>query len=134
MKVFKFLPPYQREHKTTFPKAQKRSGVYIIKENGKITYVGMSGNNLYRTLYRHFEAWTHSQKVLTYQSRLKEYNYTVRIIFCTRNQAFRLEKYLIKKYRPRDNDEMYLDYEFKYEDGLVQDSFFSTKVTTEIPF
>ncbi|MDP2059608.1 MAG: hypothetical protein Q8J97_07705, partial [Flavobacteriaceae bacterium] len=84
MKKFKFLPPYKSPGKTSFPETQNRSGCYIIKENNKIVYVGMSARNLYKTLYRHFEHWSHKlQEVITYKTRLTKHKYTVRVILCT---------------------------------------------------
>lgn len=101
----KFLQPYDDNGKTTFRNANKKSGVYLIKENGEIVYVGYSGSNLYRTLYRHFQAWNHSyQKVITYKGNNLN-RYTVRVILTTPQQADRLETYLIKKYLPRDNQQ-----------------------------
>lgn len=101
----KFLPPYTKNGKTTFANTQGKTGVYLIKEDGEIVYVGYSGSNLYRTLYRHFQAWNHSyQKVITYKGNSLN-RYTVRVILTTPQQADRLETYLIKKYLPRDNQE-----------------------------
>ncbi len=111
MKVFKFLPPYDDKGKCTFKKSVNRSGVYLIKEDGVIVYVGYSGTNIYKTLYRHFEMWRHPlQEVTTYQTELKRRKYTVRIIYCTKQQAVALEKKLILKYKPRDNSMKYESY------------------------
>lgn len=101
----KFLAPYDSEGRTTFFNAAGRSGVYIIKEDGTIRYVGYSAKNLYKTLYRHFQKWNHPyQEVTTYQERMSKHDYTVRIIYTTPLQAERLEAYLVNKYQPRDND------------------------------
>lgn len=134
MKVFKFRPPYQKNGKTTFPE-RERPGVYIIKEDNKIVYVGFSSNNLYRTMYRHFQRWHHRfQPVVTYSNRIKEKAYTVRVIYCTPKQADKLEKMLIKKYQPRDNDLSYIDYEPTNYDTNLVDDYFNTDVSSEIPF
>jgi len=99
-----FLNPYDENGKTTFANAKNKSGVYLIKENGKVVYVGYSGNNLYRTLYRHFQQWNHSgQEVVSYKSKLSRNNYTVRVVYCTASQAAKLESALIVKHQPRDN-------------------------------
>ena len=104
MKKSKFLPPYDTNGKTTFKNTQGKSGVYIIKEKGKTVYIGYSKNNLYRTLYRHFQAWTHKyQEVTSYKDRLHNGTYTVRVILTTPTQAQRLEGYLINRQQPRDN-------------------------------
>lgn len=99
-----FLKPYDTNGKTTFADAKNKSGVYLIKENGKIVYVGYSGNNLYRTLYRHFQNWNHTgQEVVSYKSRLTRNSYLVRVVYCTSSQAAKLESALIIKHQPRDN-------------------------------
>ena len=102
-----FLPPYNPDGSTTFINTRHKSGVYFIKNSvGEIVYVGYSKNNLYRTLYRHFQKWDDSQ-----QPRVvyKKTGYTVRVILCTPNQATRLEKYLVNKMKPRDNSITYDD-------------------------
>lgn len=112
MKVFKFIAPYTANGKTKFPE-RGRTGVYLIKENGKTVYVGYSENDLYKTMYRHFQTWNHrSQEVVSYNAKGNN-NYTVRVIYCTPTQAGRLEKYLIKKHKPRDNAQTY---ELNFED------------------
>ncbi|MDR1552567.1 MAG: GIY-YIG nuclease family protein [Prevotellaceae bacterium] len=110
MKVYKFLPPYQKDGKATFRESLNRTGVYIIKENEKIVYIGYSGYNLYKTMYRHFQSWNHKfQDVVSYKSTLNRKKYTVRIVYCTKKQAYVLEKKLIQKYKPRDNELKYKD-------------------------
>lgn len=135
MKKYKFLPPYQKDGKTTFPQTRARAGVYLIKEAGKLVYIGMSGGNLYKTLYRHFEAWHHSQQeVTTYQTRLKKFKYTVRVVLCTPSQAARLERALIIKCKPRDNDLKYKGYQLVFTDKVIEDDYFKTATETEAPF
>lgn len=100
MKKSKFLKPYQNK-KTTFRNTDKKSGVYLIKENDKLVYIGFSSVNLYRTLYRHFQTWNHpQQEVVSYSNRE---NYTVRVVLTTPKQAPKLEEALILKHKPRDN-------------------------------
>lgn len=135
MKKFKFLPPYKSNGRTNFPETQKRSGVYIIKENGKIVYVGHSSASLYKTLYRHFQVWNHNgQDVVTYVHRLKRKKYTVRVIFCTPAQAERLERALVLKYKPRDNDLKYKGYQLNAWDQKVVDTYNETKTIDKCPF
>ena len=113
MKVYKFAPPYRHDKarnskRTTFPETRDHAGVYIIKEDGKIVYVGFSSYSVYKTMYRHFQEWNHrQQQVITYRSRMKRHTYTVRPILCTDRQAYALEKRLIRKYHPRDNEITY---------------------------
>lgn len=124
MKVYKFLPPYTPEGKTTFPDTRDHAGVYIIKEDGKIVYVGYSSYSIYKTMYRHFQSWHHSQqRVISYAG--KRHRYTVRPILCTDKQAYALEKRLIKKYHPRDN-------EITYEAMLLDQSPTQSKYAIQV--
>lgn len=67
-------------------------------------YVGYSGTDLYKTLYRHFQEWNDRKaERVTYFKRMSQRSYTVRIVYCTPLQAYKLESGLIKMYEPRDN-------------------------------
>lgn len=135
MKKYKFLAPYKKSGKTTFRATFQRAGVYLIKENNRLVYVGMSAKNLYRTLYRHFEKWHHSnQEVVTYVSKLKRNNYTVRVVLCTPSQADRLERALIIKHQPRDNENKYTQYKLTLADDKALDSYYAIPAETEAPF
>lgn len=134
MKKFRFAPPYKKDGKTSFPKSQNRPGVYIIKENGKIVYIGYSGSNLYKTMYRHFQAWRDAtQRRVEYNPKGRK-KYSVRIIYCTKSQAPRLEKMLIKKIGPRDNDEKYNSYQPTKWDHNVEEDFWEIRTETKAPF
>jgi excinuclease UvrABC nuclease subunit len=94
--------------------AQGKPGVYIIKKNGKIVYIG-SGNNVYKTALRHFEP--HKPDHYNKQEYYKDYeknDYTIRVVLTnTRQQANTLEMALIRKHKPVDNKlqyDMILDY------------------------
>lgn len=94
--------------KTTF-NVRGVAGVYMIYKNGSLRYVGYSGNNLYRTLYRHFQDWSKSkqQRVVYDPDKVQ-----VRVIYCKRQvQAYKLETALILKYSPPDNPKKYEEYE-----------------------
>ncbi len=135
MKKFSFQNPYTAKGRTTFPQTKNRSGVYLIKEAGTLVYIGMSGNNLYRTLYRHFEAWRHPlQEVTTYQSRMKSKKYTVRVVLCSPAQAVRLERALIIKYKPRDNDLKYKGYQLTFSDQKTENEYSKALTIDQIPF
>ena len=104
MRKTRWKQPYNKAGKTNFPD-RKKSGVYLIKEKdtGTIRYVGFSGSDLYKTMYRHFQQWDHpSQPVVTYANKPRE-NYLVRVVYCTPKQAAALEELLIIKYKPVDN-------------------------------
>ena len=103
------LKPYHANGKTTF-NVQNKPGVYLIYVDDKIDYVGYSGTNLYKTLYRHFQKWNDpNQTRVTYNKNRNDI--TVRVVYTvTPNHAFKLEKALINKYKPKSNPSQYLDY------------------------
>jgi excinuclease UvrABC nuclease subunit len=103
MKSFKWVHPYNEKDKPAIKSSWGKSGVYIIKQNGKIVYVGRSGYNLYKTMYRHFQSWDSTQARATYQAKgNKRKTIKVRVIYCTPNQAIEQEINLTKKHDPRD--------------------------------
>lgn len=96
-----------------FFKTRKRPGVYIIYKNDVPVYVGYSGTDVYKTMYRHFQQWTDRRQVrITYvknDERIK-----VRVIYCnTPQQATRLEYGLILKLQPKDNPRQYLPTDYQ---------------------
>jgi len=133
MKKFSFQPPY-KNGKTTFASTIKKSGVYIIKKNGKIVYIGYSGTNLYKTLYRHFESWNDKQYRVTYQSRLHRDKFTVRVIICSPARSQKLEGALILKHQPRDNENKYAGYVLDASDKRIIDQYEQIPVERDAPF
>lgn len=141
MKIFRFRKPYKKNGRTNFPESQKRKGVYLIRVNGVIRYIGHSASDLYKTMYRHFQSWEDKNQVrVTYQHWLNQarYDIKVRLVFTnTAKQAKALEKALILKYRPKDNPDK-LDLfdptpgEEKYM-NKVEDEYFDT-YTEAAPF
>lgn len=131
MKILKFIPPYHpKTGKPNFPERGK-TGVYLIKEDKDIVYIGYSGKDLYKTMYRHFQTWNHTgQEVVSYADRLKKGNYTVRIVYCTPKQADALEKALIKKHKPRDNGAKYESLKLLAYDRNALDVYHSTTPET----
>lgn len=131
------MAPYRADGRTTFPETVKKSGTYIIKENNIVVYVGYSAKNLYKTLYRHFQTWNHSQQeVVSYRDYIKTRTYTVRVILCTPNQAERLEKVLILKYQPRDNTNKYENYKLTMSLKKLASDYEALEVIplSEVPF
>jgi hypothetical protein len=69
---------------------------------------------------------------VTYKSRLRVHRYTVRVVAATAQQAAALEKALILKYRPRDNELKYqaylqqLDTKTKRYTAQVSDQYFNS--------
>ena len=114
MKKFKTIKPYTGE-KTNIAFTQNKSGVYIIYPAGsqKAVYIGYSGNNLYKTILRHFQSWDDPRQIrVTYPKQ----GYNIRIVFCTPLQAERLERALIVKHKPKDNPYKYELYSLKKAD------------------
>jgi hypothetical protein len=87
--------------------AQGKVGIYQIKKNGTIIYIG-KGANVYKTCLRHFEA--HEPYNANKQEYHKDYlrnDYQVRITLCgTMERAQRIETLLIRKHRPKDNKQI----------------------------
>lgn len=109
MQKSRFYHPY-KNGRCVFPK-RNRSGVYLIKLAGEIVYVGSSGSDLYKAMYRHLQVWETYLPVVTYVDSLKDI--TCRVIYCTPKQATALEIMLIRKYQPRDNTAKYDSYQEK---------------------
>ena len=102
----------------------KKSGVYIIKENGIIVYVGMSNHCVVKACYRHFYPWQDCYRGMgreyrtTYYDQLESNDYEVIIIVTNKDQSGELEKSLIISISPRDNREKYES----YFSSLVEDA------------
>lgn len=117
MQRTKFIKPYLektgKNGKCTLKATGK--GVYIIKENNKVVYIGYSGYDVKQTLYRHFQKWNDKrhpetkrvqriERVTYYNKNFDNDNYLIKVVFCkTAKEAEQLESALIKKFRPRDN-------------------------------
>jgi len=104
IKKYTIKKPYNTKGQSNFGYTKNKSGVYVIRENGKPVYVGVSTTNLYRTMHRHFQVWNHrGQEVVTYVKKLKRNSYTVSVALCAPGAALRLEKALQKHLKPRDS-------------------------------
>lgn len=109
----KQAPPYYQEKNkmrlsATFA-LRNVGGVYLIFKKDVLIYCGFSRNNLYRTLYRHFQEWGTSTQTRVVYKNLKDI--TVRVIYCRNGeQAEKLEKAIIIKHQPKDNPEKYKRY------------------------
>ena len=101
---------------TTF-NIRNKGGVYLIYDlEENLKYVGMSTNNLYKTMYHHFQSWNdyknyYPQKRVLYDPEQVK----VRIVYSSSlKQIDRLEKGLIFKYRDLvvlDNPNQYRKHE-----------------------
>lgn len=86
----------------------------------------MSGYDLYKTMYRHFQDWKSSNQTRVTYSYLKDI--TCRVILCTPKQAERLEKMLILKYKPKDNPMKYSRYKPTKLDKKIYDDWLGEPV------
>lgn len=110
----KWKPPYRKNHEkrdvSNFPHLRqgRQAGVYLISDAaGDIVYIGFSANQLYKTLYRHFETWNDRRQARNTYDRN---THQVRVIYTTPKRAGQIEMYLVNKLKPRDNINLYMDF------------------------
>lgn len=130
MKKTRFVAPFPgKVGKLRAFKQRFRPGAYIIKRNSKILYVGFSGTDVIRTMYRHFYPWDSDQFRATFNKDDKKIK--VRVIYTNKpEQAARLEQALIKKYKPERNQNS-KNLEKTQKDQIILDTYFSAKEVTE---
>ena len=102
---YKNIKPYNEKGKPTFKKRNVK-GVYIIRNKKDILYVGYSGTDLYKTMYRHFQKWNDKSQIRVEYKNTNNLKIDI-ILTSTKLQASRLEKALIIKYKPKDNPDQY---------------------------
>lgn len=111
MKATGFFKPYSDAGQYSLKSTG--CGVYVIKREGKVVYVGMSRKDVRNTLYRHFQVWTDRRAGwtkrnepydrVTYAGEDRE-DFTVKVIFCKGAiECEIMEQLLIKKLKPKDN-------------------------------
>lgn len=108
----RLLVPYKPDGSTSFPARQKR-GVYLIYRvpfigEPRLRYVGYSGVDVYKALYRHFQTWNDKQAARGERPERITYSppgsYRVRVIYTRKkSEAAELERALIIKHQPPDN-------------------------------
>lgn len=124
MKKTRLIAPYYQDkykmrHSASLPN-RYLSGVYMIYKNGNLVYVGFSRFSVYKALYRHFQQWNDKRQIrVTYNPT----EVKVRVIYCTPQQADKLEKALILKYKPKDNPQQYDLYEADKSEIKVLEKF-----------
>lgn len=130
----RFLPAYinNRPNPALVRSNYKKPGVYLIKVNGKLKYIGYSFTNVYKSFTRHFQRWDDPRQIrVTYP---KTAYVTARLIYTnTGIQAMNLEKALILKYKPEDNPNKYNQYELNLKDQIILDDY-TGENTGEPPF
>ncbi|NCX93129.1 MAG: GIY-YIG nuclease family protein [Gammaproteobacteria bacterium] len=87
-----------------------RAGVYIIKENGVVVYVGMSQKCVLKRCYRHFYKFSDAGVRHRSYYDLEAGNYEISIINTSPEDAVKVERGLILSIQPRDNRERYERY------------------------
>lgn len=139
-------PPYAANGSTNFRYTSEKPGVYMIYRNERLVYIGYSGNNLYRTMYRHFQRWSCKKCNLkwigiSYYSQMSSHKFTVRVCLTnTATQAANLEKALILKYQPADNKDKLQNYAPTKAIDTIEQWFdeapakTNTEIEDEVPF
>jgi hypothetical protein len=126
-KLFKthWFAPYVKKNGILKPNLkllseQFKTGVYFIrnKKTNKILYVGFSGYNLYKTIYRHFQSWQDRRQYRATFDK-KNTDYQLQIIFCKPKQAQRLEEYFIKKYK-EIGQASFNNYQYTTKDNIIK--------------
>lgn len=132
MKKSKLKKPYTKNKKIRFK--AKKPGVYMIYRKKTLLYVGMSGSNVYKSLYRHFQTWNDPTQVRVTYKQLK--NIKVRVIYTnTPGQAEKLEKALIIKYEPKDNPTKYwLNYDTDEKEEKIYTEFMELKAADIVTY
>lgn len=132
MKLTKFQPPYRPNGRTTLRHISGRSGVYIIKKNDRILYVGFSATDIYKTLYRHFQSWKDWRQVRVSYHGQDLTAFRVRVIICKPEKAAALERALIIKYQPKDNpDKLQMYLPSKQEEKAFEEYSFTPVSSNE---
>jgi excinuclease UvrABC nuclease subunit len=142
MLISRLIQPYLNTGKANIPN-ERRPGTYLIYKNNQLMYVGYSGTSLYKTMYRHFQKWsvTSLNKQTRHVYDKKDLAIKVRIIYTrTAYEANKLEKALILKYNPKDNENKYKEEKFNKIYKQAADTFINepktdiSKFKGEVPF
>ncbi len=123
-----WFKPYKAERRATLERTG--AGVYLIRKNGKVVYIGKSHTDVKKTLYRHFQTWTdlrsfYGRKAspyarVTYKDTPGEYS--CRVLFCSNpGKVDLLEQVLIKNLRPADNSLKLELFTPRQEAGIMAD-------------
>lgn len=135
MKRTKLFNPYLTEKtKNATARATLKitgAGVYMITEKiggaFKLVYIGYSGTDVKKTMYRHFQKWIDKrhpenkrvqriERVSYYDKNFDNSEYKCKVIFCKNaTEALNLKSALIGKLKPRDNNaKLGFDQEVKF--------------------
>lgn len=97
------LPTATSYGKSNLSEYRGQSGVYMIKENGRLVYIGHSKTQLYKTIMRHFQEWGSERNRNRIYYFSHQADYRVKVYPYPPGEAELIECQLIQKYRPRDN-------------------------------
>lgn len=107
----RLVSPYTANGRAVFPTRQW-PGVYLIFRADGLRYVGFSGSDVYKALYRHFQQWNDQSRDRPRAVYPKGGSTRVRVIYTNgAAQAARLERALIIRFRPADNPDKLLNYD-----------------------
>lgn len=110
----RLIKPYLSNGRANLPNIP-RPGVYMIYQNNQIVYIGYSGTNIYKTLYRHFQKWNDGQTRIVYNKN--DESIKIRVTYTnSAYRAYKLERALIVKHAPRDNPNKYINYVLSKQD------------------
>ena len=161
--ILEFKQPYidvvARPRICTFPRNvyYYRSGVYVIRKNGEVVYVGMSAQNMYGRMYSHFAPFgaidksRPNKRLVQYHNELGYYDFDVAIVEVPgiingkrgihehdykkiQTRARALEEALIALFNPCDNHlkpEEIIPIELSEED---KKKYSHTPFTGDVPF
>lgn len=148
LKELTFFPAYVAKRRTGI-QCPKTPGVYFIREDGVLVYVGYSGTDVKKALYRHFQKWGTKRNPwidpchyppydnVTYHSRLDMWNYTVSVYKTdTKDESWEMEKRLIRRLKPRDNREKYSAYfenKKKKEESFIEAMYEGPPMERPVP-
>ena len=125
-----FKPPYSQKGECSFLRKEyyRKQGVYLIREEDEIIYIGMSISCIYSTFYRHFQNLNdpHFNRTVYPKQGLKA------VIVKTDSPEIK-EKELIKLFKPRDNRQRYETFTFDYT-GCWWVEEFKRMELIQIPF
>jgi hypothetical protein len=107
-----------------------QAGVYLIRENGILVYIGMSKSSIYYTMYRHFQNWNDGRGISRTIYDPTAHRYEVSIITTSADYASVLERELIRQHTPRDNK---CKYDSIINEKLLAE-FFAEVAEVEVPF
>ena len=137
-----FKPFIDRPGRTYKKRAYSKRGVpgvYLIRENGVLVYIGMSKVCVCEALYRHFYRWTPTithKGGVSYWDKMETNDYEVNLIELSSSEAaIQMEAGFIFMCTPRDNRHLHSDtIERKQRKLNINNNQESKSIIDEPPF